>query len=161
MRSTRVVSAVAVFGFILSCVNGTGIEGSFRADMTGAKEVPLVASSGTGAFAADLNDQNLLLYDISFAALTSPATQAHLHGPANGTQAAPILVDLDAPGVGRSITLGSTAGAGQGTLDLKVNATVTVTGDSLRRLLNLGMVYADIHTINNPNGEIRGQVFRR
>src|SRR5262245_59218270 len=96
MRSTR-VAAVAVYGFILSCVNPTGIEASFHTDMSGANEVPPITSSGTATFAADLNDQSLLLYDVTFAALTGVATQAHLHGPANGTQVAPILVDLDAP----------------------------------------------------------------
>lgn len=161
MRSTSVVCAVAVSAVILACVNGTGIEASFSDDMNGAKNVPPIVTSGTATFAADLNEDDVLAYDISYAGLTSLSTQAHLHGPATTTQTAPILVDLSAAAAGRSISLGSTAGSGTGTIDLKLDATVTVSGDSLRRLLNAGLLYADIHTVNNPNGEIRGQVIRR
>ena len=36
--------------------------------------------------------------------------------------------------------------------------TSTINGDSLKKLLFAGLTYANIHTSNDPNGEIRGQI---
>jgi hypothetical protein len=44
------------------------------------------------------------------------------------------------------------------TLNAATQISATVNGDSLRKLILAGLTYANIHTTNNPGGEIRGQI---
>ena len=76
-----------------------------------------------------------------YSGLSAPATAAHIHGPADTTKAAGVLFPL----AGASGTSGTLSGE------------QTLTGDQLTNLL-AGLTYANIHTSNNPSGEIRGQV---
>jgi hypothetical protein len=69
--------------------------------------------------------------------LTSAPTAVHIHGPAAPGQTAPILHTLPA---------GEFA-------DILVNLTSEQIG-----LLNAGQLYIDVHTHDNPGGEIRAQL---
>ena len=76
-----------------------------------------------------------------YSGLTSAAGASHIHGPADTTHAAGVLVPLNTP-TGTSGTISGTA---------------TLTADQLADLLT-GQTYINIHTANNPGGEIRGQI---
>ena len=125
-----------------------------------------VSSSGSGAFTATisaLNGAASVQYSLVFAGLTGTATAVHLHGPATAENVGDLLVDLSAlpPGSTGEATLGGTAGAASGTLDLATAMSSTVTGDSLHVLLDAGRVYVDVHTSSHASGEIRGQLRKR
>ncbi len=111
------------------------------AGMNGASEVPSNGSAGTGnAFLTVLNDQ--LAYKVSFAGLTSAANGGHIHGPAYPGQNANVLIAFSGVPAATSGTFSGTA-----------------TIDTLQLFyLITGQTYVNIHTANNGNGEIRGQV---
>ena len=48
-------------------------------------------------------------------------------------------------------------------MDLSASSvvTATVSGDSLRKLLDLGLLYVNVHSQTFQGGEIRGQITRQ
>jgi hypothetical protein len=46
-------------------------------------------------------------------------------------------------------------------VDLKLAITATVSGDSLKTLLDAGQLYVNVHTVANGGGEIRGQIAKQ
>jgi hypothetical protein len=84
---------------------------------------------------------NIISYNFSFANLSSAATAGHIHGPASPTNNAGVLIPFTPP----AATSGTFSGS------------ATLTAQQLFYLIT-GQTYANIHTGNNPGGEIRGQV---
>jgi hypothetical protein len=112
----------------------------YAATMSGPAEVPPVNSSGIGSGQLTLVG-NELFWNVTYSGLTSGANAAHIHAPASATQtAAPIIPLGDPTGTSGSLT-------GRQVLIL----------DWLDDLLD-GATYMNVHTANNPGGEIRGQI---
>jgi hypothetical protein len=151
------------------CESATETPATVRVDasLTGASIKPTaIETDATGSFTASisaLGDSASLTYDIEFAGLDSNSTAAHVHGPADENNTGAVLVDLTAipPGGSGTVQLGGTSGTGSGIIDLKADATATVSGDSLHTLLLAGRLYVDVHSSANAAGEIRGQLRRR
>ena len=115
---------------------------SFKADLKGASEVPATTSPGTGNVTATYDTASKKLsWKGTVSGLTSNATAAHFHGPAEPGKNAGVMVP--APGV--------TTGAFEG------SATLT---DDQAKALTAGQTYFNVHTAANPNGELRGQVVK-
>ncbi|MBI3416173.1 MAG: CHRD domain-containing protein [Verrucomicrobia bacterium] len=76
--------------------------------------------------------------------LSGPATAAHIHGPADASTAAGVMVGLTAPS--------ASSGTLSGTIDLTTLTAAQVTA------IKTGNAYVNIHTAAHPAGEIRGQV---
>ena len=109
-----------------------------------ANEVPPVtnAPAATGSFVATYNPTSkLLTYSLSFAGLTGNATAGHLHFGDAKHKGAVTLPFASLP-VATSGLLTGTATLSQ------------MQADSL----TAGKLYANIHTANNPNGEIRANL---
>lgn len=121
-------------------IRGQVVPWQFTATLSGAAEVPAVASSGTGSGTLSIIG-NVLTYSIAYSGLSSAASASHIHGPANTTQAAGVLFPLN----GAAGTSGTLSG------------TQTLTSDQLANILT-GNAYVNIHTANHPGGEIRGQI---
>lgn len=107
------------------------------------KGMPAVVSNGVGAFAGTYDPSSMVLtYNVTFSGLTDAATAAHLHfGDTKHKTAAP------------TVPFTSTPSAASGTF----SGTATLTSmqaDSLKA----GKLYANIHTKNNKDGEIRGNL---
>ena len=134
------------------------------ADLAGSAVKPTaVATTGQGSFTATLHALSgdaTMDYAHTFSGLVGPATEVHLHGPANSDNVGELLVDFAALPAGSTGTFALSAASGEarGTLDLRVAITATVRGDSLHRLLDAGQVYVDVHTDSATAGEIRGQI---
>jgi len=110
----------------------------FRVVMDGAGEIPAVS---TAAIATGLMTviSNRLSYSFTFTNLTSNANNAHIHGPGTpATANAPVLIPFSPPA--------TTSGAFSGT--------ATLSSLQLFYLIN-GLTYANIHSVNNPAGEVR------
>ncbi|HOW66063.1 MAG TPA: CHRD domain-containing protein [Candidatus Paceibacterota bacterium] len=108
--------------------------------MTGEAEVPAVDTSGHGFGTLSL-EGNTLTYQVDFTGLKSPASAAHIHGPAGLAENAAVLYPLNGAA--------GTAGELSGVLTLS---------DTNKDLILQGRAYINIHTISHPAGEIRGQI---
>ena len=112
-----------------------------KVSLNGANERPTpVVTTGSGSGTLT-RIGNQLLFNITYTGLSSAANAAHIHGPADTSGSAVVLTPLPAPS--------GTSGALSGSLTLN-NPTLSAIVD--------GLSYVNIHTANNPNGEIRGQI---
>ena len=151
-----------LFGFILVMVVAGCSEQEaaqvFSAVLGGQNEVPPVVTNGSGNVTLTV-DGNTVTIAGSYSDLSGPATAAHIHGPAPAGQNAGVLFTL-------TVTEGATAGSGTlsgTTTDFEVDnppGVSTQQDQSLRLsdLLASGEAYINVHTANNPPGEIRGQL---
>ena len=129
--------------FVVSLSNGAVYEIKskpsllFTATLNGAQETPPNNSTATGSAALLLSpDEKSARLSLSFSGLSSGETVAHVHGPAPPGVSAPPLVDLPAGQVS--------------------DFPITLTAAQVQDLKN-GLVYINVHSLNFPSGEIRGQ----
>jgi len=69
----------------------------FTVAMDDASEVPPVSNTSATAVGSFSLEGTNLSYYISFSGLSGPATAAHLHAPANATNAAGVMIGLNPP----------------------------------------------------------------
>jgi hypothetical protein len=111
---------------------------SMVVDLSAAQEVPPNASPATGRATVTLDrSTRMLTWSVAYNGLTGPATAAHIHNGAAGTNG-PVVVPF---AVTPSPITGST----------------TLTDAQVQQLA-AGTWYVNIHTAANPGGEIRGQL---
>jgi hypothetical protein len=112
----------------------------FKADLSGASEVPPVTSAGKGTATASLDTATKTLnWTVTYSGLTP--TAGHIHGPA-------------APGANAGVLVPLTGGL---VSPIKGSATLT---DAQISDLEAGRTYVNLHTADNKGGEIRGQLVR-
>jgi hypothetical protein len=112
------------------------------ATLDGAQEVPPVETEGAGTATASFDsDTNELSWDIEFSGLSGPATAAHFHGPAE-----------EGANAGVQVNIGEVSG-----LESPMSGSAELTAEQAQMLLDR-QLYINIHTEENPDGEIRGQV---
>lgn len=102
------------------------------------------AISGSGAVRAELRGDELAV-TVRFSGLSSAVTAAHVHNAPVARRGA-VAFPLDVGGAG------GTAG--------EIVDTVTLTGEQIAELRG-ERYYVQIHTGNNPAGELRGWLLRR
>ncbi|WP_162064811.1 MULTISPECIES: CHRD domain-containing protein [Burkholderiaceae] len=114
---------------------------ALKANLQPSSEVPPRVSKGHGALDATFDtDTKVFAWTVTYAELSGPVTMAHFHGPAPVGQNAKPQVPVDKKALASPMK-------GQATLtDQQVNDLMT------------GQWYFNIHTQENPTGEIRGQV---
>ena len=159
--------ALAAVAATVACESSTEIESKLRFSgvLSGAKEKPTASTStATGQASVEISSNGTLTYSVAWSGLTGSVTGAHIHGPADTSNTAGVLLDFAAlplTSTGQVMTTAAT-GAASGIVNVKPTAviTFTVSGDSLVKLLNAGLLYVNIHTAANAVGEIRGQ-FRK
>ena len=130
----------------------------FTAALAGNNEVPPVDSDGTGLATFSLNDSQTAL---DFTLITyglEDTTMAHIHiGPAG--ENGPVAVFLFGPEMDGVTQDGLLAQGRITAADLMETPGVyDGTMDALIDNLRAGTAYANVHTVANPPGEIRGQV---
>lgn len=115
----------------------------FRADLSGAREVPATDSKGEGYFTATYRPSTKVLeYRINLVRLSGPVRQVGLYGPAAPDQNAAQVVWIDIPFYADRST---------------VNDGVTLTEQQAKEVL-AGLWYVNVLTEKYPDGEIRGQI---
>ena len=129
---------------------------TYISQLNGANERPNAnASMATGTATYTLTG-NSLAFIITVSGLTAPASASHIH-----VGGAAVSGGVIVPFVTGSVQSGNVT---SGTIDLSTtvsNGTSTITGDSLKVLLNNGNAYTNVHTSVNPGGEIRGQIIKQ
>lgn len=113
----------------------------FEATLSGAQEVPPVATPATGQAELFFNtNTNRLRWKVTHSGLSSPPTGGHIHGPAGPGANAGIVIPF-------SGNLASTIEGGE----------VQLNPQQVNELMS-GMWYVNLHTARYPAGEIRGQL---
>jgi CHRD domain len=116
---------------------------SFAVPLTGAQQVPPVETSGSGT--ADLTydpSTRVVTWSITYSGLSSPATMAHFHGPADPGKNAPVEIWLTKKG---------------GAVSSPITGEATLTPGQAQQFM-ADELYINLHTQKHPAGEIRGQV---
>jgi hypothetical protein len=135
----------------------------YKATLTGAAERPTpVTSAGSGSFTGTYDPATgNMVYTVTYSGLGSNSTASHIHGP--GTTEVAVGVILNFASGATPFTAGTPSGSFGGTTALTVaNAiTTTVSGDSLRKLMDAGLAYVNVHSQVFPAGELRGQIVKQ
>jgi hypothetical protein len=138
--------------------NQTMVNPDFDAILTGASEVPPVRTNASGEADLDVeieDGQRVVDYNI-FVNNIDRVTQAHIHqGSSNET--GPIIVPLFNASTPTGPVTGQLA-EGQFTSANFVGPLQGRQLDDLIALMQNGTAYVNVHTEQNPNGEIRGTV---
>ena len=146
-RFTIVAVVVAMATLALTpAVTAMGAGNNFVAQLSGAAEVPSVstAAHGTAHFHVS-NDGSTVSYKVVVNKPSSPVVAAHIHSAPAGVNGS--VVQVLFPGS-----------------NIKVNKNTTIFSGTfpatpaLLSLMASGGAYVNVHTANNPPGEIRGQV---
>jgi hypothetical protein len=138
-----------------------------RAALGPFNQVPSVLAGSTGQFEAEINDDGTISFALSYANLSSPVSQAHIHLGASRTNGG-VMVFLcggPKPACPASGTVTGTLAAAD------VSVLPATNGDSvipqglqpadlagMLEAIRSGNTYVNVHTTNFPNGELRGQV---
>ncbi|WP_219834944.1 CHRD domain-containing protein [Paenibacillus sp. R14(2021)] len=129
---------------------------TFKASLKGRNEVPPVRTNSTGNAVFRLNSAGDKLFFRLVIQNIKKVTQAHIHLGRRGENG-PVVAFLCGPSkFGISVKRGVIRGT------LTQNDLVgPLSGKTIRDLvlqIESGNAYANVHTIKNPNGEIRGQI---
>ena len=136
---TGFVMAAVVAGIAGCSSMQSGNMMTFSAKMSGASEVPVVQTDGTGMAQATLNkDTNVLKWKVTYSGLTGPASAAHFHGPAIAGSNAGVVIPF-------------------ASVASPIEGQATLTPAQVADLV-AGKWYANVHTAANKGGEIRGQM---
>ena len=163
---------VAMAALWLQAAPAHAIPITFVASLNGANEIPPVVTPGTGQATVVLDPTaNTLRVEVTFSNLTSGTTASHIHCCVPSGLPGNLLVATTTPTF-PGFPLGVTSGTYDNTLDLTLASSynpafVTDEGGvpqaeaALIAALESGANYLNIHTVNNPGGEIRGILVAR
>src|SRR4051812_44252609 len=121
----------------------------FVATLTGGQETPPNASAATGVGTFELNDaMTELTFNITFSGLSSGLTGAHFHDAPPGVAGLIVRAISEAEGAVPGITSGVISG-------VWTSADAQPLTPALVSALLAGRIYFNIHSDQNPAGEIR------
>lgn len=130
-------AAYAQGGCFVAGMNGSNETAAARSNEAQAVVTP---ATGIAAFVLSPSDPltttRKLTYSIAYTGTLGPENAAHIHKGAPGVAGPPII----------PLPLGN-----------PISGTLSLSGENVTDLL-AGLLYVNIHTTANPNGEIRGQI---
>jgi CHRD domain len=134
-----------------------------EAKLSGFQEVPPILSNGRGEFKAIINDNSSITFQLSYSGLSSAVTAAHVHFGQPGVNG-DILFFLCGSNMPPARQLCPDSGTISGTIKaadvMAIPEQGVQAGDlaGVIRAIRRGVTYANVHTVNFPSGEIRGQL---
>jgi CHRD domain/PEP-CTERM motif len=167
MKKTMILVGLVVAMLMLSPV-ARADQLVFTTTLTGSQEVPPTGSPGIGSALVTLDTvTNMLTVNVAFAGLVSPTTASHIHCCAGPGAIAIVATAVPTfPG----FPLGVTTGTYLMSFDLTAASTynpafIAAHGGTVAAAqaafiagLTSGQTYLNIHTVQFPTGEIRGQL---
>lgn len=153
-----VLTLVGALGGTAAADSHYAAGGAFDAHLTGDDEVPPVASDGTGYAAIEIAEDGASIDYRLYVSGLEAVTMAHIHVGAPGENGPPVmfLFGPEDPGVPADGLLA------EGTItEADLIAADGVFGGTMAELVELirtGGTYVNVHTEDNPAGEIRGQL---
>jgi hypothetical protein len=167
----RAAGAIAVLGLTLSAATADEGNSILAARLTGFQDAPANLTNGSGTFVATIHGDNTITYRLQFQNLTTPVTQAHIHFAqpnVNGgifvwlcqTAAAPAPAAVSADVPMCPVNGGTVTGTVKASDILAISNQGVAAGDfeGLEQIVRSGNAYVNVHTVQIPAGEIRGQV---
>lgn len=148
-RLALIAAAVALMAVpgAVSAVDPT--QPAYGGPLTGAQEVPAVATTATGQGTAVISaDGSTITYLVTYSGLSGTANASHIHTGAAGV-AGGVILPL---AVGPSPMSGTLTAA-----NFSASGSVTTFAQAVAAI-RAGTTYFNIHTSANPGGEIRGQI---
>ena len=151
-----------VLAFSISTVAGDDDVITLTANLLGANEVPAINSNATASFKATIAENGSITFTETFQNLTSNAIFSHIHFGKDHV-AGGVMIFLCGGG-GQPACPAATSGTFSGSI---IPANVTgptaqgiTAGDlaSALRAIRQGAGYVNLHSVNFPGGEVRGQV---
>ena len=143
-KLVALLAAAAVSALALSALSGAAVKTTiWTAALSSGQEIPkqvVKAPNAHGLFKGTLSGSTLK-WKLTYAKLTGPATGAHIHMAAKG-KAGDVVVPLC---------------GGTPTCHSGITGSVTVTA-TMKTAFKKHLLYVNVHTAKNPNGEIRGQL---
>jgi hypothetical protein len=141
-RIVTLASLAAIAALTLSAISfaNHSMGMGWSAKLTAAQEIPkqvVKNTAASGSFTGTLTGTKLT-FKLTFSKLTGPASAAHIHMGAMG-KSGNVVIPLCAP------------------CKSPVSGTVTVSA-ALQKDFTKHLLYVNVHTAKNPNGEIRGQL---
>jgi hypothetical protein len=159
-RLAAVLGLVALLTLVLAAPALAESDRNFGAHLTGAQEVPSVETMATGQALFKLSkDGNELTYKLIVANIEN-VTQAHIHIAPMGVNG-PVVVWLYPRHPPAMLIEGRFSGilaTGTITADDLVGPLAGASLSDLIDLLSAGNAYVNVHTLQFPAGEVRGQI---
>ncbi len=141
---------------------------TYTGSLSGFQQVPANVSSATGFAVIDYNDiLSTLTVNVTFSGLSAGTTAGHIHCcAAEGANAGVAIGFPASPGFPLGVTSGTynnvfdltSIATFNGTFFTNNGGTVALAEAAFLNGLNSGQTYVNIHNINFPSGEIRGQL---
>ena len=130
----------------------------FEARLTGNEEVPAVATRARARAKFVLNRDGTLSYELRATRSIQNVTQAHIHLGGRG-QNGPVVLFLFGLTTGESFRAGELISRGTvDDSDVIARPGFTASIANLVERMRQGRAYANLHTIDHPAGEVRGQI---
>src|SRR5213596_2535728 len=174
----RSLSAIPIFlvtllatatALMLSVPSAYAIPMTFVGNLAGANEVPPVASPGTGLATVVLDPTaQTIQINVTFIGLTSNDVAAHIHccaplgtnaGVATTVPAFPLFPLGVTSGTYSSVVFDLTQSTIYNPAFITLEGGLAQAEAALIAGIEGGQTYFNIHTMNNPGGEIRSQLF--
>jgi hypothetical protein len=138
----------------------------YTATLTGAAERPTaITTTATGSWRGELDPQtNTMTYTLSYTGLSANSNLAHIHAQSDASTTANVVLNFaNFAGSTTFFTPGSTSGSAAGVVNMSGGTVqgLSITGDSLKKAMDAGMAYVNVHTTAHTGGEIRGQIVKQ
>jgi hypothetical protein len=164
MQRGKRLTIIAILSVIIASLGGTVAAANsdvmtMTTPLSGAGEVPAVDTQAQGVAIIKLNQNGDLTYKLNVANIEN-VLQSHIHvapADANGPVVAFLYPDGPPPVLipGR---FGGTLASGTITDADLVGPLAGGTVEDLLDEIRAGTAYVNVHTVQNPGGEIRGQI---
>ena len=132
-------SVTAVAGWVVAA---KAAPATFKVALTGAQQVPAVATPGSGTANLTYDPATrMLTWNVTYSGLSGPATMAHFHVGGAGKNG-PVAIWISKQG---------------SPAESPIKGEATLTPEQAQQF-TAGDWYVNVHTQAHPAGEIRGQV---
>jgi hypothetical protein len=169
VRSLLVLATLCPFVLPANSAHSQDFEhrDSLKAELIPFNQIPSVLANSHGRFVAQMNQDGSISYELSYADMSSPVTQAHIHFGASRTNGGVIVLLCGGPRPAcpaSGTVTGTITSADVSVLPVSNADSVIPQGiqpgnfSGLVDAIRSGNAYVNVHSQTFPSGEIRGQI---
>jgi hypothetical protein len=142
-----------------------------RANLSGFQEVPVVSTTGSGRVRLHIISDERIDWELTYEDMEADVTQAHIHVAQRNVNGGIVLwfcgttiATPPTPGPAGTQVCTARSGSFSGTFSpasVQTVATQHFENGNLAEVIDFikqGLTYANVHTLQSPGGEIRGQI---